>query len=297
MSSLANKIKISREYNFEFYLSYGLKGLLVVMAIFTFFRGEFTWFIGTLFSIYITSLPTIMKRDYDVTLPLIFDLAITASISLHVIGGYVDFYTYIGGYDHVTHFISSATISLIAVTTLYIMNFHTKLISLPPLGFGLVAIFFTMSMGVVWEFLEWGTDIFLGTSLQHGLQDTMVDLLFDTLAGSIVGTIASIRLRKGEFFEHGSFLEIGDIENSVGYKHWKEIASKDRKIGENIAISLKDPNILENILNNIVEESKHISERQKEAWKKIMNDIKDDEDDNDPVDDHDSDDDCDHDQD
>jgi hypothetical protein len=191
----------------EHLVSFFLKFAIAMLAVVAFFRLEYVWFIGIMFALFLTLVPTLLERDFKVKLPLIFDVAITVSVFLHVIGGYVDFYDYVPYYDHFTHFISAATVSLIGVTLLYDLAFHVRIVKLPPLGFGIFTVLFAMSMGVTWEFLEWGFDLAVGTGLQRGLHDTMVDLLFDTIAGIIIGTVAALKLMRGELLEEHVLIE------------------------------------------------------------------------------------------
>jgi hypothetical protein len=246
-------------------ISFILKFILVVLALITLFRGEYVWFIGVIFVLILVNFPAILARDFSVKLPIIFDLAITVSVFLHVIGGYVDFYEFVPGYDNVTHFISSMTVSLIGLTLLYIIVFHFENTRLPPLFFGIFTVMFAMSMGVIWEFLEWGFDLAFKTELQRGLQDTMRDFMFDTLAGLVVGIVATVRLKTGVAFEKGE-IEIGDITSSVGYQRWKTLTDKNIDLKEKIRLSFKDPLILEQLFDYIVKESKEISEREKKLW-------------------------------
>ncbi|MCK5561049.1 MAG: hypothetical protein KAJ51_10665, partial [Thermoplasmata archaeon] len=116
-----------------------MKIILFLFAIVSFFRKEYVWTIGIIFSIFLTQLPTIIKRDFNVQIPIIFDIVITLSVFLHIIGGYLGLY-YIPYYDNLTHFISSITVSLIGVTFLYILAFSFNLVKLPPLGFGIFTV-------------------------------------------------------------------------------------------------------------------------------------------------------------
>ena len=109
------------------YLSFNLKLLLMAMAVVVLLKGEWVWFAGTLLSLLLVFMPAMVERDFNVKLPVILDSAITASIFLHVIGGYIKLYTAIPFYDSITHFISSATISFIAVTALYVLTKHASL--------------------------------------------------------------------------------------------------------------------------------------------------------------------------
>ena len=43
-----------------------------------------------------------------------------------------------------------------------------------------------MAMEGFWEIYEWLFDTFLGTNLQHGLDDTMLDMIFVLIGSSIV---------------------------------------------------------------------------------------------------------------
>ena len=189
------------EFCLEHLVSFFLKFAIALLAVVAFIRLEYVWVIGIMFALFLTLVPTILERDFKVKLPLIFDVAITISVFFHVIGGYVDFYDYVPYYDHFTHFISAATVSLIGVTLLYDLAFHVHIVKLPPLGFGIFTVLFAMSMGVTWEFLEWGFDLMVGTALQRGLHDTMLDLFFDTIAGIIIGTVAALKLLRGEPLE------------------------------------------------------------------------------------------------
>lgn len=256
-----------RRRDWERYLSLNLKLALMAMALIVLFKGELVWFAGTLFALFLVFMPAILEADFGVKLPVIFDLAITGSIFLHLAGGYIGLYTALPFYDHITHFVSSATISFIAVTLLYVMTYNMKIIKMPPVGFGLLTMFFAMSMGVLWEFMEWGADLALGTNLQMGLENTMEDLFLDTVAGAIVGTVSMLQLKAGMLPSRETVVEVGDVRNSVGYRRLKGIRGRERKLTRGIIRSFRDPLILDDIVDYIVRESKYISESQRELWK------------------------------
>ena len=258
------------EVNWERYLSFNLKLVLMAMAAITFYKSEYTWFVWALGALLLSFAPAILKHDFNVKLPIVLDFAITVSIFLHVIGGYLNLYYTIPYYDHLTHFLSSATIALLSVTLLYVMAFNFKIIKFPPVGFGILVIFTTMSMGVIWEFMEWGSDMMLGTNLQWGLHDTMMDLFFDTIAGVLVATVAVMRLKVGDYVLTESLVEVGDVRNSIGYRRWRELSASDRKLARGILRSFKDPVMMDGIIKYIVNESNYVTEAQREAWKATM---------------------------
>lgn len=254
-------------------ISFTLKIILTFLAVVAFINLDFVWFIIIVLSLIMTNIPAILQRDFFVKLPIIFDFAITLSVFLHTVGAYVDWYENIPFYDNLTHFISSMTVSLIGVTLLYLMVTQSERTTLPPLFFGFFTVLFAMSMGVVWEFLEWGTDLLIGTDTQRGLENTMRDLLFDTIAGIIVGAVATGQLKAGEMFE-GEDIVIGDIKNSAGYQRWKMLTDKNVDLKEKIRRSFKDPLILEQFFDYIVKESKDISEAELEFWEDLKKRLK-----------------------
>jgi hypothetical protein len=246
-----------------------MKIILFLFAVVSFLRKEYVWTIGIIFSIFLTQLPTIIKRDFNVQIPIIFDIVITLSVFLHIIGGYLGLYWFIPYYDNLTHFLSSMTISLIGVTFLYILAFSFNLVKLPPLGFGIFTVLFAMGMGVIWEMLEWFFDVLLSTDLQFGLHNTMWDLTFDTLAGIIVGTVATIKLKRGEKLETEIIINMNDLKKSIGYKRLKVLTETPHEIRADIVKSFKDHKLLEKFINTIMEESIHIKQKEKEFWRKL----------------------------
>jgi hypothetical protein len=188
---------------------------------------------------------------------------------MHIIGGYLGLYWEISFYDHITHFLSSTTISLIGLIGLYILAFHLKFIKLPPLGFGIFTILFAMGLGVVWELLEWFFDVFTGTNLQISLDNTMWDLVFDTLAGSLVGLAATIKLKHSGALDNEVVIDLDDIKRSVGYKRWKEINETNKSIRKKLMRSFRDHSILEKIIENLMEDSNHIKDKDKKSWDRV----------------------------
>lgn len=253
------------EHPWHSVVSLVLKLILAGLAIVTLIKTEYVWFIGTVFALFLTIVPSILAKDFYVKLPIIFDAAITISIFFHVVGGYVDFYEIIPYYDHFTHFLTSATISLIGVTLLYIIVYCLKVTQLPPHFFGFFTVLFTISMGVIWEFMEWGSDLAFGTQLQRGLNDTMLDLSFDTMAGVIVGIIATIRLKQGDVPEMEQVI-VGDLQESAGYKRWQLLRDKDKTLSEKIKIAFKDPIVIGGFFDYVVKESKHITDAEEKVW-------------------------------
>jgi uncharacterized membrane protein YjdF len=116
---------------------------------------------------------------------------IAFAIFLHVAGYsqhlYILLYPY---YDKFAHFVSSITVAVLAFVSIILINrFSCTKLRRWQIFFYIVI--FTMAIGAFWEIYEYLMDTFLGAyltkSLQHGLDDTMIDLILDLLGGIVIG--------------------------------------------------------------------------------------------------------------
>jgi hypothetical protein len=67
------------------------------------------------------------------------------------------------------------------------------------MAFVVVAI--TMASGVVWEFAEWAAGTLLDINFQLGLEDTMMDLLVDTIGGTAMAMVGINLVKEGKLQE------------------------------------------------------------------------------------------------
>lgn len=174
------------DYRRSIIFSYTLRIVLGLLLIIAVWRRDWVYVVACVISIMISFIPAILKRDYNITLPWVFDLMIASALFLHIGGGVLNAYHIIPGYDHITHFVSSILVSFLAFAVIYILDEYWDGLHMDVYAMAFVVVIFTMAMGVVWEFLEWTVDLVFGTQEQWGLQDTMRDLLVDTIAGIIM---------------------------------------------------------------------------------------------------------------
>ena len=173
------------------YIAYAMQGLILLEGIFGLFIRDpsiiFTAFIG----FFLTCIPYLIGRRIQVTLPWEVNLLIAFAVFLHVAGYsqqlYIILYPY---YDKFTHFVSSITVAVLAFVSILLINrFSCTKLARWQIFFYIVI--FTMAIGAFWEIYEYLLDTFFGSYLtkllQHGLDDTMIDLIIDLLAGIVIG--------------------------------------------------------------------------------------------------------------
>ncbi len=155
--------------------------------------------INAAIALFITFSPAILKRNYRLTLDPWLALWVTTAVFLHTLGS-AGFYGYVGWWDHLTHALSATLIAGIGYITVRAVDLHHREIRLPRRYMFVYAVVFVMAFGVVWELFEFGLDVIaIETGLemplaQHGVDDTIRDMMFNTLGAIVVATAAHVHL-------------------------------------------------------------------------------------------------------
>lgn len=149
--------------------------------------GNLTWLPAAVLSLLVSLIPSLLKRDLQLVLPLELNFLIVLSLFLHVVGGFSGLYDQVTGWDHITHAMSASLIGVLGFIVVVTIDKYAQSIHLPRPFLAFFIVMFTMAMGVLWEIVEYVNDVLTGSRLQYGLTDTMVDLLFDGFAGFVVG--------------------------------------------------------------------------------------------------------------
>jgi hypothetical protein len=180
--------------------SYCLKTLMFIFLMISIGTGNWIWIFGCIIAIIISFIPTILKRNYEITLPLILDIFITIALILHVGGGLLGAYN-IAHYDTLTHFVSSFLVAFLAFVVIYILDEYWDGLTMDKYAMAFVVVITTIAMGVIWEFNEWLSDIIFKTSEQWGYTDTLKDLFIDMLAGIAMAFVGVNMIKRGSFDE------------------------------------------------------------------------------------------------
>ena len=180
-------------------LSYVLKILMIVLLAISIITVQFEWIFGCSLGIFLSFIPTILRNNYKLHLPLILDILITLALFLHIGGVLLDAYSHIPHYDTLTHFVSSFIIAFLSFVTIYILDEFWDGLTMDTYALAFIVVILTVALGVVWEIAEWSSDMILGTYEQWGYTDTIKDLFVDMLAGIGLAIIGIILIRRGQF--------------------------------------------------------------------------------------------------
>ena len=179
--------------------SHFLKVVMIILLFIALWNNNWLGVFGCVLGIFLSIIPSVLKRNYCITLPWFLDLLIAFALFLHIGGVVLYAYVIIPGYDMITHFVSSIVIAFLAFVVIYLLDIYWDGLHMDKYAMAFVVVVFTMAMGVVWEFFECSIDMVFGTTEQLGLYDTMKDLLIDTFAGLFMAFIGVNLIKRGKF--------------------------------------------------------------------------------------------------
>ena len=157
-------------------------------------------------AILVTELPAVLERDHDIPMDAGLTLWITAAVFLHALGTVglphtEPFYGNVGWWDHVTHVVSSSLVAGAGYATVRAFDEHHRDLHFPPQFMFALLLSITLAFGVFWEVIEFaisGLAALLGSSESaltiYGVQDTMLDLVYDAIGGLLVAIWGTVYL-------------------------------------------------------------------------------------------------------
>lgn len=166
MKSLKERISIWRKSKGLFNVV--LSCFVVLVLINRFLRGDYQSVFTCVLALMLFNIPVVANIYFGVTLPK--ELEIT--ILLFILGGTVlgevgNFYTHIPWWDTMLHTVNGFLMAAIGFSLIDILNNSPKFhINLSPIFVAVVAFCVSMTVGVLWEFFEFGMDTFLGKDMQ-----------------------------------------------------------------------------------------------------------------------------------
>lgn len=171
--------------------------VLIILFIRGIILGDHNQDLLIILTFILTYYPSILAKKFGVYLPARLELIITLFIfSAQVLGEIGDFYNRFAWWDTMLHTTSGIILGLVGFLFVYLLNENgNKNVNLSPVFVVIVAFCFAITVGVFWEFFEYGADRLFGYNMQKfrmpgqdGLVDTMNDLIVDTV-GAFVACI------------------------------------------------------------------------------------------------------------
>lgn len=194
-----------------------LRLAVILMLIAQFVKGNFENVFLCVLTLILFLVPTFIERKIHVDLPDTLEIIIMLFIfAAEILGEIQAYYITFAYWDTMLHTINGFLAAAVGFSMVMLLNDDDRItFHLSPAFLALVAFCFSMTIGVLWEFFEFGMDFFLGTDMQkdtviHAIHSVSLD---PTLSNKVV-TIPDIQdvVINGESLGLGGYLDIGIID-------------------------------------------------------------------------------------
>ena len=212
----------------------------------------------------VSFLPNFLRR-FELDIPdFIYIIFIFFCLAHFFCGEILGFFVKIKWWDSVLHTFSGMIIALLSFSLINLLNKNSKDFKLN-IGFAaLFAFALAVSIGVIWEIIEFATDAWFGTNMQRAyvstmngrgdalvgqtaLADTMKDLILDSIGAGVVCLICIIAVCKNKIkIEDLSFIKKNKKVVVMGPENIENLENKVSKTS-------KDKNAEDNDQENLQE--------------------------------------------
>lgn len=125
-----------------------------------------------LLSLVLLLVPAFLEKTFKITLPSLLEISVFLFVfAAEILGEINNFYAIFTNFDSILHTINGFLSASVGFSLVYLLNENHASFNLSPLFVTLVAFCFSMTIGVVWEFFEYGMDTTFKLDMQ---KDTYV---------------------------------------------------------------------------------------------------------------------------
>lgn len=164
-STMRKKYKETNKKSIAIYLA--LRLLVIVSMVFQLILGNISNVLMCMLALVLFTLPTIISEKFKIGIPSPLEAIIYLFIYSTAILGEIDnFYGILPFWDTMLHTLNGFLCAGIGFSLVDLLNQNSDKIKLSPLYVALVAFCFSMTIGVLWEFFEFGADNVAKTDMQ-----------------------------------------------------------------------------------------------------------------------------------
>ena len=199
-----------------------LRGLVIFVLVRAVLRREYQSVFLCALSLILMVLPSIISRKLKIVLPSTLEVIILLFIfAAEILGEINSFYVRVPNWDTMLHTINGFLCAAIGFCLVDMLNRNDRFsFKLSPLYLAIVAFCFSMTVGVLWEFYEFGVDQLLGRDMQkdtvlHAIHSVNLDPTNSNTVihvRDIVDTIVVHSDGSQESLGLGGYLDLGIID-------------------------------------------------------------------------------------
>ncbi len=206
-----------REHKSSFIVFYILRALVIIAFIRQLMRGGYESAFFCALTYLLLYVPSWIQVKLHIELPPALEITILCFIyAAEILGEVSAFYIVVPHWDTMLHTLNGFLAAAVGFSMVILLNDDERLtFNLSPFFLALVAFCFSMTIGVLWEFFEFGMDWFFHTDMQ---KDTIVHAIYSveldpTLSNKVIAVpnIQDVAIN-GESLGLGGYLDIGIID-------------------------------------------------------------------------------------
>lgn len=149
---------------------------VIVMLVAQMFNGNFENVYTCILALLLFSLPSLIERRLHIDLPDTLEIIILLFIyAAEILGEIQEYYVIIPFWDDILHTLNGFLFAAVGFSLVNILNRNKRvMLELSPFYMAVTAFCFSMTIGVLWEFFEWGVDTFMAKDMQ---KDTVLQAI------------------------------------------------------------------------------------------------------------------------
>lgn len=193
-----------------------LRFLVIVCMVLEILKQEWNNAFLCLLTLVLFTIPTVIEDKLSIRFPTLLESFMYLFIFLaEILGEINNFYGIIPHWDTLLHVLNGFLAAGVGFSLVDLLNENSKNINLSPFFVAIVAICFSMTIGVLWEFFEYGADRYLRIDMQKDKIITSIpSTLLDSENKNKVVTINNIKSTEiitedGVVIIENGYLDIG----------------------------------------------------------------------------------------
>lgn len=206
-----------REHKSSFIVYFVLRAMVILMMVLQIFNRNYENVFLCLLTLVLLVMPSLIQINLKIELPTALEITILVFIfAAEILGEIQAYYIRFPFWDTVLHTLNGFLMAAIGFALVDILNRSKRFsIQLSPVFLAIVAFCFSMTIGVIWEFFEFGMDRFFGLDMQ---KDTVIhqfsSVMLDSTKSNIPIPVQNITevLVNGKDLGVGGYLDIGLLD-------------------------------------------------------------------------------------
>ncbi|WP_207725377.1 hypothetical protein [Acetobacterium malicum] len=202
-----------RENRIKAFVYVSLRILVVLVLVAEIFNRNYNNVFLCVLTLILFMIPNFLNKRMNIVLPGTLEIIILLFIfGAEILGEINEYYLIFDRWDDMLHTINGFLCAAIGFSMIDILNRNEKVtFSLSPIFVALVAFCFSMTVGVVWEFFEFGMDMFFQTDMQKDSIQTVISSVIFNPEGKNVAVVMPIdsMVVNGVSWHYGGYIDIG----------------------------------------------------------------------------------------